>query len=82
MQQISLITSQNMLSGAILRTIHEAFDDAIETLERECGPYAPSASKRIRAAVARRMAELAKHGVCDFERLRVGALKAVYFFDA
>jgi hypothetical protein len=73
------ITSRNMLSGAILRTIHHAFDDAIHTLEMEHGPYPPSVSKRIRAAVARRMAELATHGVCDFEHLRAGALEAVYF---
>jgi len=78
MNHHSSITSQNVLSPAIVRTIHEAFDDVMKTLETCRGPYAPHASQRVRAGVARQIVELAKHGECNFDHLRDHTLKAFH----
>ncbi len=79
MAHCSSITNQNALAPTIVRTIHEAFDDAVKTLETHRGPCSRHASERMRSAVARRIVDLAKHGECDFGRLRNGALDALYF---
>jgi len=74
----SSITNHNVLAPAILRTIHEAFDDVVKTIETRWGPYTSPAWDPMRAKVARRMVDLAKHGECDIARLREGALKAIH----
>jgi len=78
MTHLSSITNHNVLPPALVRTIHEAFDDAVTTIETLRGPYPAPVAKRIRAAVARTIVELARHGECDVERLRDEALKAVH----
>lgn len=66
------ITNFNSLQPALVRTIREAFDDAVREAERK-RPLTES----LRAQIARRIVELAKHGECDAARLRAEALSAV-----
>lgn len=68
------ITSFNVLEPRVVRTIREAFDDAVLEIEHCVGAPLTEDS---RAKVARRLVELAKHGECDFQRLRSAALSAL-----
>jgi hypothetical protein len=69
------ITCFNALQPGVVRTIREAFDDAVKELEerRAQAPLPEDA----RAKLARRLVELARHGECDFQRLRMAALTAL-----
>jgi hypothetical protein len=74
MPQISSITCFNALPPTLVRTIHEAFDDAVVVLERNWA----RGSDSDRAVLARHIVDLAKHGECDASRLRDGALAAIH----
>lgn len=65
------ITSFNVLQPNVVRTIREAFDDALKEIETRHGADIP---KDIQVKLARRLVELARHGECDFQRLRAAAL--------
>jgi hypothetical protein len=67
----SQITSFNVLQPRVVRTIREAFDDAVKEIEERRGYDVPEDA---RAKLARRLVDLAKHGECDFQRLRTAAL--------
>jgi hypothetical protein len=67
----SHITSFNALQPRVVRTIREAFDDAVKEIEERRGYDVPEDA---RAKLARRLVDLAKHGECDFQRLRMAAL--------
>lgn len=67
------ITSFNVLQPKVVRTIREAFDEAVKELEARRGELPREAQARL----ARRIVELAKHGECDPQRLRAAALTAV-----
>ncbi|MFM9862872.1 MAG: hypothetical protein ACKVRO_04630 [Micropepsaceae bacterium] len=69
----SAITAFNTLQPAIVRTIREAFDDAVKEIETRRG--ALPECERIK--VAKHLVDMAKHGECSFERLRGAALNAV-----
>jgi hypothetical protein len=69
----SAITAFNTLQPAIVRTIREAFDDAVKEIETRRGTL-PDCE---RIKVARHLVDMAKHGECSFERLRGAALEAV-----
>jgi len=69
------ITSYNVLQPNLVRTIREAFDDAVKELE-ERRAHTPL-PEDARAMLARRLVELARHGECDFQRLRMAAISAV-----
>jgi hypothetical protein len=68
------ITSFNVLQPSVVRTIREAFDDAMQEIEKRRGFGVPEDA---RAKLARRLVELARHGECDFQRLRSAALTAL-----
>lgn len=67
------ITSFNTLQPSIVRTIREAFDAAVNEIETRRGVL-PECE---RIKVARQLVDMAKHGECNFERLRGAALDAV-----
>lgn len=70
--QTATITIHNPLNPVVLRTIREAFDDAItEAAERRQG-YALSFETEAR--VARHIVELARRGIHDRDGLRNAAL--------
>ncbi len=71
------ITTYNALNPSMVRTIREVFDDAVCEIERRRGTNAPPLPENVRAEVARKIVELAKHGECDTERLRNAAISAV-----
>ena len=73
------VTSFNPLPPLLRRTIHNAYDDAMEALEARQGCDRWLTFENIRVTVARHIVEQAKHGECDVDRLRVGALTAVHF---
>jgi hypothetical protein len=66
------ITNFNHLAPAVVRTIREAFDDAVREAERK-----RPLSESLRAKLARRIVDLARHGECDAARLRAEALNAL-----
>ena len=68
------ITSFNALQPRVVRTIREAFDDAVKELEQRRGFDVPEDA---RAKLARRLVDLARHGECDFQRLRTAALTSM-----
>jgi hypothetical protein len=72
----SSITCFNALPPALVRTIHEAFDDAVRVLDRSRPTSRGPDSER--AKLARQIVELAKHGECDAIRLRDAALAAIH----
>jgi len=78
MTHLSSITNHNLLPPTLVRTIHEAFDDAVNLIETRRGRFPAPEDKRLRAALARTIVDLARHGECDAERLRDEALKAVH----
>lgn len=67
------ITSFNKLKPAMVRAIREVFDDAVRELEMKRGADAPPLSDEARAALARKLVEMARHGECSTERLRSAA---------
>jgi hypothetical protein len=69
----SAITSYNTLQPIVVRTIREAFDDAVREIEQKRGAL-PECE---RVKVARHIVEAAKHGECSFERLRGAAMEAI-----
>jgi hypothetical protein len=69
----SAITSYNTLQPIVVRTIREAFDDAVREIEQRRGTL-PECE---RVKVARHIVEVAKHGECSFERLRGAAMEAI-----
>jgi len=73
------ITIHNPLGPAVVRTIREAFDDALVALTERRGPDAPPPSDDTCARLAKQIVGLAKRGECDFTRLRDGALTALHF---
>ena len=73
------VTSFNLLPPVLRRMIHDAYDDAMETLEARRGCDRWLTYETIRVTVARHIVEQAKHGECDADRLRVSALTAVHF---
>ncbi len=68
------ITSYNVLQPGVVRTIREAFDDAVQELEQRRANKLPEDA---RAKLARKLVDLARHGECDFQRLRMAALTAL-----
>ncbi|MEQ1865524.1 MAG: hypothetical protein ABL996_12860 [Micropepsaceae bacterium] len=73
------VTSFNLLPPTLRRTIHTAYDDAMETLEARQGCDKWLAYETIRMTVARHIVEQARHGECDVQRLRESALNVVHF---
>ena len=73
---LSDITSYNVLEPRVVRTIREAFDDVVQEIQKRRGADVPADTQ---AKVARNLVELARHGECDFQRLRTAALKSLPF---
>jgi hypothetical protein len=74
---LSDITSFNVLEPRVVRTIREAFDDAVRELEvRRAGM---GVTDDMRAKLAKRLVDLARHGECDLQKLRNAALSALPF---
>ena len=71
------ITTFNALQPSIVRTIREAFDDALKMVDERRGPNAPPSTDDTRAMLAKAIVNMAKHGICDAARLRDEALKAL-----
>lgn len=69
----SSITAYNTLQPIVVRTIREAYDDALKEIEERRGAL-PECE---RAKVARHLVDMARHGECSFERLRGAAIEAV-----
>lgn len=67
------ITAYNTLQPSVVRTIREAFDDAVKEIEQRRGAL-PECE---RAKVARHLVDMARHGECNFERLRGAAMDAI-----
>ena len=55
----------------------EVFDDAVSELERRRGSEGAPLPETMRAEVARRLVELARHGESDTERLRRAAIDGI-----
>jgi len=73
----SQITCFNALQPSVVRAIREVFDEAVSEIERRRGADAPPLPETVRAEVARRIVDLARHGECDAGRLREAAVSAV-----
>ena len=73
------VTSFNQLPPTLRRTIHNAYEDAMETLEARHGRDKWLTYETIRMTVSRHIVEQARHGECDVQRLRENALAVVYF---
>lgn len=71
------ITTFNRLRPDMVRAIREVFDDAVSELERRRGSGTAPLPEAMRAEVARRLVELARHGESDHERLRRAAIEGV-----
>ena len=74
----SRVTIHNALEPIVVRTIREAFDDALLAVVKRYGPNAPPPSDETRARLARQIVNLAKQGESDFGRLRDGALSSLH----
>ena len=68
------ITTFNRLRPDMVRAIREVFDDAVSELERRRGAGTPPLPEAMRAELARRLVDLARHGESDAERLRRAAI--------
>jgi hypothetical protein len=75
----SAVTSFNLLPPALRRTIHDAYNEAMEVLEARQGSNNWLSYETIRMAVARHIVEEARHGEHDVERLSRSALTVVHF---
>ena len=71
------ITAYNVLEPRVIRTIREAFDDAVRTVQEYRGPDAPPPSDGLRAKLAKQIVVMARTGECSANRLRDGALSAL-----
>ena len=71
------ITTFNTLKPTMVRAIREVFDDAVSELERRRGTNAAPLPDKVRAEVAKKLVDLARHGECDTERLRQAAIESV-----
>ena len=71
------ITTFNRLKPEVVRAIREVFDDAVSELERRRGCVASPLPESMRAEVARRLVELARHGESDTETLRRAAIDGI-----
>lgn len=68
------VTAFNALPPLIVRTIHEAFDDALEMLAtRQDGPV----SDETRARISRALVEAARLGEFNATRMRDRALEVI-----
>ena len=76
------ITAQNVLEPWVIRTIREAFEEAIKAVQEHRGPDAPPPSDGIRAKRAKQIVSMARTGECSTNRLRDGALNALQLGDA
>jgi hypothetical protein len=79
MASATSVTSFNLLPPVLRRTIHEAYDDAMETLGTRQGCNQWLTYESMSMTVARHIVEKAKQGESDVERLRISALTAVHF---
>lgn len=70
------VTSYNALQPIVVRTIREAFENAVGELEQRHGPN--MVTDYTRAALARQMVRLARAGECDASRLQANALSIVH----
>ena len=77
MNQRTPINTLNTVNFAAMRSIREAFDDAVKEIEARRGK-ALLPSDETRAKVARQILTLAKSGERDAIRLRDGALTALH----
>lgn len=73
------VTSFNLLPPVLRRTIHDAYDDAMEALDARRGSDNWLSYDTIRMTVARHIVEEARHGEHDVERLSRSALTVVHF---
>lgn len=71
------ITTFNRLKPEMVRAIREVFDHAVSELERRRGCKASPLSDAMRAEVARRLVDLARHGESDTEKLRRAAIEGI-----
>jgi hypothetical protein len=71
------ITTFNTLRPEVVRAIREVFDDAVTELERRRGCPATPLPDAMRAEVARRLVDLARHGESDTEALRRAAIDGI-----
>lgn len=69
------ITTYNTLKPTMVRAIREVFDDAVRELETRRGCQAPPLPDKVRAELAKRLVDLARHGECDADRLRRAAVE-------
>ena len=72
------ITAYNVLQPSVVRTIREAFDDAVKAVEDRRGPGAPPPSDAVRAKIAKTIVGMARQGVCDVKRLRDETLTTLH----
>lgn len=79
MPNTSSVTSFNKLPPALLRTIHDAYDDAVEAVTARQGNDRWVVKDWMLTTMARHIVEQARHGECDVVRLRASALTAVHF---
>ena len=74
----SRITAYNVLEPRVIRTIREAFDDAIKTVQEYRGPDAPPPSDSLRAKLAKQIVVMARTGECNAISLRDRALSTLH----
>lgn len=74
MKHQTSITSFNALEPAMVRTIREAFDEAVKELELRRG----AAPEDTQAFIAQQIVGLARRGVSELKQLRDAALSAVH----
>lgn len=72
------ITSFNLLPPMLRRTIHSAYDDAMEALDARQGSNHWPSYEAIRMTVVRHIVEQARHGEHDAGRLSRSALTVVH----
>jgi hypothetical protein len=73
------VTSFNLLPPVLRRTVHDAYDDAMQTLDAREGCDKWLSYRDMRVTIARHIVGQARQGECDVERLRASALRAVHF---
>jgi hypothetical protein len=73
------VTSFNLLPPVLRRTVHDAYDNAMKTLDAREGCDKWLSYKDMRMSIARHIVRQARQGEFDAERLRASALRAVHF---
>lgn len=71
------ITAFNVLEPRVIRSIREAFDDALKTMQQNRGPDAPPPCDGVRAKLAKQIVVMARTGECSADSLRDRALSAL-----